>query len=177
MPVDRRAPVWAGQGITRGWGARAAPSAGGLDPLELYVVTPEGTFHYLSQAHVLVLVLDRDLRPPLARAALDQNAVAEAPAVVVVAARYARSKTRYGARAVRYATLEAGHVAQNLLLQAVALGLSAVPIGAFEDGEVRAVLDLPSQLDPLYLVAIGHRAEPKLSELPGRSPRRARRPS
>jgi SagB-type dehydrogenase family enzyme len=148
--------LWAGQGITRGWGARAAPSAGALYPLELYVVTPDGMFHYLPQGHALLLVHDRDLRRPLAHAAFGQSAVEQAPAIVVVTALYTRSRPRYGARAVRYAALEAGHVVQNLLLQAVALGLVAVPLGAFDDDGVRAVLDLSRRLAPLYLVAVGH---------------------
>jgi SagB-type dehydrogenase family enzyme len=150
--------LWAAQGITRDWGARSAPSAGALFPLELYLVTPEGLFLYLPDGHRLARLSGHDLRSPLARAALGQDAVEGAPAVVVITAVYSRSRARYGDRAVRFATLEAGHVAENLLLQAVALGLAALPVGAFDAGELTAVLDLPRGHEPVYLVAIGRPA-------------------
>jgi SagB-type dehydrogenase family enzyme len=150
--------LWAAQGITRDWGARSAPSAGALYPLELYLVTHVGLSLYLPDGHRLALVSSRDLRSPLARAALGQDAVECAPVVVVIAAVYARSRAKYGDRAVRFATLEAGHVAENLLLQAVALGLATVPVGALDADEVAAVLDLPGSREPIYLVAVGHPA-------------------
>ena len=153
--------LWAAQGMTRSWGARSAPSAGALYPLELYLVTPEGLSRYLPDGHRLALVTERDLRAPLSRAALAQSAVEHAPAIVAITAVHARSRIKYGRRAVRYATLEAGHVAQNLLLQAVALGLGAVPIGAFDDEEARTALELPRAFAPLYLVAVGHPATPR----------------
>jgi SagB-type dehydrogenase family enzyme len=96
-----------------------------------------------------------DLRPALAAAALDQTAVAAAAAVIVVAAVYRRSAGKYGARAERYAVLEAGHAAQNILLEAVALGLAAVPVGAFDDAAVKRALALPQEHEPLYLLAVG----------------------
>ena len=64
---------------------------------------------------------------------------------------------KYGrTRSPRYIHLEAGHAAQNTLLQAVSLGLGAVPIGAFEDIRVQEVLGLPADHEPLYLIPIGH---------------------
>jgi SagB-type dehydrogenase family enzyme len=151
--------LWAAQGITRSWGGRTAPSAGALYPLELYVATHDRLYHYLPNGHRAEVISRGDLRGALARAALDQTAVKEAPAVFVVTAVFARTAAKYGARAERYATLEAGHACQNLLLEAVALGLGAVPIGAFVDAEVQAVLGLPSDHEPLYLVPLGHPAE------------------
>ena len=91
-------------------------------------------------------------------AALRQEAVRDAPAVVVLAGVYERTAKKYGARAERYVHMEAGHAAQNLLLQAVSLGLAAVPIGAFDDDEVQRSLNLPKNHRPLYLLPIGHRA-------------------
>jgi SagB-type dehydrogenase family enzyme len=79
--------------------------------------------------------------------------------VFVIAAEYARTEARYGDRAERYVHLEAGHAAQNLLLQAVALGLGAVPIGAFDDAAVQEVLGLPTEWVPLYLIPVGVPAE------------------
>lgn len=78
-----------------------------------------------------------------------------APAVFVIAAEYARTEGRYGDRAERYVHLEAGHAAQNLLLEAVDLGLGAVPIGAFDDDAVQQVLGLRPDWIPLYLIPVG----------------------
>ncbi len=148
--------LWAAQGQTRSWGGRTAPSAGALYPLEVYVVTAEGLRHYLPAGHRAELRSAEDLREPLARAALGQSAVAEAPAVFVVTAVLARTAAKYGSRAERYVTLDAGHAAENLLLQAVALGLGGVSIGAFDDARVREVLGLPRGQQPLYLIPVGH---------------------
>ncbi len=149
--------LWAAQGITDPQGFRTAPSAGALYPLECYVVTPDGAFHYDPSRHRLQPRAAKDLRGALAAAALSQSAVSEAPAVIVITAVYERTARKYGVdRARRYATLEAGHAAQNVLLEGVALGLGAVPIGAFDDGRVAHVLGLESQEAPLYLIPVGH---------------------
>jgi SagB-type dehydrogenase family enzyme len=154
--------LWAAQGLTQPEGrGRTAPSAGGTYPLELYVVTPDALHHYVPEGHLLETVSVGDLRGPLAEAALGQTHVADAPAVVVVTAVYARTEERYGDRAERYVQLEAGHAAQNLLLQAVALDLGAVPVGAFRDDEVVELLGLPADHAPLYLIPVGHPASEK----------------
>ena len=148
--------LWAAQGITQEGGAgRAAPSAGGTYPLEVYLATADGVFRYLPEGHALEVLSDRDVRVPLSQAALDQEWVAEGAAVVVVAGVYARTEEVYGARAERYVQMEAGHAAQNLLLQAVALGLGAVPVGAFDDADVQAALGIPGDHEPLYLIPVG----------------------
>jgi SagB-type dehydrogenase family enzyme len=150
--------LWAAQGVTSEAGARTAPSAGGLYPIELYVVTPAGHYHYDAPSHALDVLGDDDLRAFLGEAALSQEAVADAPAVVVITAVYSRTEAKYGERAERYVHLEAGHAAQNLLLQAVALELAAVPIGAFHDDEVQDLLGIPDDHAPLYLIPVGHPA-------------------
>jgi SagB-type dehydrogenase family enzyme len=149
---------WAAQGITGEEGARTNPSAGGLYPLEIYAVTSDGVLHYLPDGHRAELLRRDDLRGRLAGAALDQEAVRDAPAVFVVCAVFARTEAKYGERTERYVHLEAGHVGQSLLLQAVALGLGGVPIGAFRDEEVQEVLGVPANHEPLYLIPIGHPA-------------------
>jgi SagB-type dehydrogenase family enzyme len=151
--------LWAAQGVTSDSGGRTAPSAGALYPLELFVVTSSGVDHYLPEGHRTEQTAGADLREELAAAALDQEALHSAPAVFVIAAEYARTETRYGDRAERYVHLEAGHAAQNLLLQAVDLGLGAVPIGAFDDAAVQEVLGLPTEWVPLYLIPVGVAAE------------------
>ncbi len=147
--------LWAAQGITGPQGQRTAPSAGALYPLEVYVVLPSGWYHYRPQGHSLEQVGDTDLRGALWQAGLQQDALQEAPAVFVLSGVISRSAAKYGERAERYTLLEAGHAAQNLLLQATALGLGAVPIGAFDDEAVRRALHLPASHTPLYLVPVG----------------------
>jgi SagB-type dehydrogenase family enzyme len=148
--------LWASQGITVAWGGRTAPSAGALYPLEVYVATADSLYHYVPQGHQAIVETSADLRGALWQAGLSQNAIREAPAVFVITAVYARTAKKYGERAERYVKLEAGHAAQNLLLQAVALGLGGVPIGAFYDDQVQSALSLPSDHEPLYLIPIGH---------------------
>jgi len=150
--------LWAAQGVTDGQGRRTAPSAGATYPLELYAVIPEGVYHYLPAGHALSLVRAGDVRGELGAAALGQESVAAAPLVVVITGVVARTAARYGSRAERYTWLEAGHAAQNVLLQAVALDLGAVPVGAFDDARVRDVVRAPADEAPLYLLPVGHRA-------------------
>ena len=148
--------LWSAQGITDARGHRTAPSAGALYPLELYLATGEGLYRYIPRDHALQCVRVGDLRPQLSDAALGQGFIAEAPATIIFTAVFSRTEERYGsARSPRYIHLEAGHAAQNVLLQAVAIGLGAVPVGAFQDNLVSSVLDLPSDHVPLYLVPIG----------------------
>lgn len=152
--------LWAAQGITHSAGLRTAPSAGALYPLEVYVATGEGVFHYEPQGHQLSIHLQDDVRPALYNAALKQEAILESPAIFVFTALYSRTTKKYGEeRGPRYVLLEAGHAAQNLLLQAVALNLGAVPIGAFYDDKVQEALALPADLQPLYLIPVGHPKE------------------
>lgn len=152
--------LWSAQGVSDPAGKRTAPSAGALYPLELYVTTGEGLFHYQPPRHAVLVVGREDLRPALHRAALGQSAVLRAAAVFVIAAVYARTEAKYGReRSPRYVHLEAGHAAQNLLLQATALGLGAVPIGAFYDEQVSQSLSLPDDHAPLYLIPVGHPQE------------------
>ena len=148
--------LWAAQGVTSRDGLRTAPSAGALHPLEAYVLTADGFFHYEPREHRLILRSERDLRDALGDSALGQETVSLAPAVFVLAGVYERTEHKYGSqRAPRYVHLEAGHAAQNLLLEAVALGLGGTPVGAFDDAAVREVLGLPPEEQPLYLVVVG----------------------
>jgi SagB-type dehydrogenase family enzyme len=160
--------LWAGQGVTDADGRRTAPSAGALYPLELYVATADGVSHYLPVDHALEGVVSHDARPRLQAAALGQAPVGDAPLVIVIAAVPARTEAKYGRdRAPRYVHLEAGHVAQNVLLQAVSLGLGAVPIGAFDDAAVAEAVSLPPGSSPLYLLCIGQ-VGPRPSHSAGR---------
>jgi SagB-type dehydrogenase family enzyme len=147
--------LWSAQGITRSWGGRTAPSAGALYPIELYIVLQEGLFRYVSRGHKLVRISDQNLFNPLAGAALGQECLRNAPAVIVITAVYERTERKYGRRGERYVKMEVGHAAENILIQAVSLGLGAVPIGAFYDDQVSRALNLPENHEPLYLIPVG----------------------
>jgi SagB-type dehydrogenase family enzyme len=155
--------LWAAQGVTGRDGQRTAPSAGGLYPLELYLVAgavtglEAGVYRYEPKRHRLLLHMKGDPRGELADAALEQEWVAEAPSVLVIGAVYARSDHRYGRRAPRYVHMEVGHAAQNVYLQAVALDLGTVMVGAFHDRQLARVLRLPEDVEPLGVMPIGKR--------------------
>lgn len=149
--------LWAAQGVTEpSSGRRAAPSAGALFPLELYALTSDGVFWYRPAEHRMLRVREGDRRGALAEAALGQSAVASAAVTLVVTGVVARTRAKYGDRAERFVDLEAGHVAENVLLQATALGLGGVPIGALEEQRVRDVVGVSADETPIYLIAIGH---------------------
>jgi SagB-type dehydrogenase family enzyme len=156
--------LWAAQGVTdRSRGFRTAPSAGALYPLELYIVVgnvhgiPEGVYRYEPDAHELAKVGQRDVRDELSHAALEQSWVREGAAVVVFSAVYERTTSKYGQRGVRYVDMEVGHAAQNVCLQAAALDLGTVVVGAFQDDQVRQIMGMPDAEDPLYLMPVGRR--------------------
>jgi SagB-type dehydrogenase family enzyme len=149
--------LWAAQGITGPAGRRTAPSAGALYPLEVYAVLETGVYHYEPETHRLTLIHDADASADLYTAALEQEALLEAPVILALAAVDGRMEGKYGPeRSPRYIYMEAGHAAQNVQLQAAVLNLGSVLIGAFSDEEVRAALRLPQDYHPLYLIPCGH---------------------
>lgn len=165
--------LWAAQGITVHWGGRTAPSAGATYPLEVYVIVgnvnnlSEGIYKYKPHEHELVRVAEGDKRVELRDAALGQRWVGEGAIVIVFSAVYERTTGRYktpvrdertGAsylRGIRYVHMEAGHAAQNVYLQAVSLNLGTVVVGAFSDGEVKKIIDMPEEERPLYIMPVG----------------------
>lgn len=149
--------LWAAQGITdTSYGFRTAPSAGALYPLHIYVVKKDGVFRYIPDGHKLLQLASGDKRPSIVRASLGQSAIREAPVSLIISANFAITQAKYGPRAFRYVCMEIGHVAENIHLQAVALGLGSVPLGAFWDDVVKSTLELPENQDPLYIIPIGY---------------------
>jgi len=148
--------AWAAQGQDASSKYRTVPSAGATYPLELFLVTEEGLFHFLLAKHALEKLVDRDLRSALAAAAWGQGFIEAAPLTLIFAAQFTRTTTRYGQRGVRYVYMEAGHAAQNVHLQAESLGLGSVAVGAFDDASVSKVLALPDYLEPIYMVTVGY---------------------
>jgi SagB-type dehydrogenase family enzyme len=155
--------LWAAQGVTAADGARAAPSAGALYPLEVYLVAGNvasleaGVYHYRPGDHTIVRLSAGDQRARLAGAAGGQESVRDGSVIVVFAAVIERTKRKYGERATRYVHIEVGHAAQNVCLEATALGLGAVPVGAFDDAAVHKALGLPAGEVVLYLIPVGKR--------------------
>jgi len=156
--------AWAASGVSDRRGLRTAPSAGALYPLDLYLVVGErqggdlaaGVYHYLPDRHALQSLTAGDQRAPLARACLHQAWMAEAPVIFVLTGEYARCTRKYGDRGIIYTHMESGHAAQNLCLQAVALGLGAGIVGAFDNRAVSHTLGLPASHDPLLVLPVGH---------------------
>jgi len=149
--------LWSAQGITDNeFGFRAAPSAGALYPLTIYIMNKDGVFRYIPDGHKLLQISNEDKRPSLVRASLGQSFLRDAPLDIVIAANFRITEAKYGARAYRYILMEIGHVAENIHLQAVGLGLSSVAVGAFWDNVVKANLELPDNHDPLYIIPVGY---------------------
>ncbi len=156
--------LWAAQGVTDNRSnLRSVPSAGATYPLEIYAIIGEdgieqvagGVYHYEVEDHALHLYLPEDLRPEIADAALNQDFISVAPVTLVICAVYDRTLMRYSTRGERYVYMEAGHSSQNIYLQTTALGLTTVAVGAFNDEEVRKILQLDSRVRPLYIMPIG----------------------
>jgi len=173
--------LWAAQGVTQPapkapatwnpkWGEwrgglRAAPSAGALFPLEVYVLATSvdgldrGLYRYIPAEHALVRAGSAEANAKdLAQAALMQQDIAQAPVAVVITGVYERTAVKYGDRAQRYVHIEVGAAAENLMLQADALGFGTVYIGAFNDAAVSKTLGLPADHAPLAIIPIGHPA-------------------
>ena len=149
---------FAAQGVTHGSGLRTAPSAGALYPLEVYVVTPAGPGRYRPAGHEIEQWADPTAFADLVDATTSHDAVRTAPAAFVVTAVVGRSSGKYGREAEHYVAQEVGHATQNLLLEAVALGLGAVVLGAIDRDRIADVLALPAGEDAYCVVPTGHPA-------------------
>ena len=153
--------LWAAQGVTDPAGKRTAPSAGALYPLEIYLIVGEvtgldrGVYRYQPQKQALRRISDADRHTALATAALEQSWIGEAAAAIVMAAVYRRTTGKYGQRGIRYVHMEAGHAAQSVALQALALNFGTVFVGAFDDDEVKRVVGMPGDEQPLCILPIG----------------------
>jgi SagB-type dehydrogenase family enzyme len=163
---DLSALLWAAAGVTArggGYAFRTAPSAGGLYPIEHYVVVnaveglEQGLYHYDVLGRALELVRPGDLRLPVARAALDQRIAALAQAVFVWTAVLERSRWKYGERFLRYVLLDAGHIAENVALAATALGLGTCQIAALYDEEAADLLGVDPDLEPVVYMSTAGR--------------------
>ena len=160
--------LWASQGITAHAGQvelRAAPSAGALYPVETYLAVHDvagvepGLYHYYVPDHALEQLRAGDFRREVARAALDQRMAAAANVVLIWTGVFPRSAWKYRQRAYRYVYLDAGHIAQNVALAAVGLGLATCQIAALYDDEANALLGVDGEDEStIYMTVVGRPA-------------------
>jgi SagB-type dehydrogenase family enzyme len=145
--------AWAGQGITeKTRGLRTAPSARASYPITLYLATHSGLYKYIPENHALQVEGSTDVRQKLAGR---QNSIAKSGCTFVIASKVKNTTAKYGDRADKWALLEAGHIAQNILLEATSMGLGGVPIGGYDPNEVGKICNLPADMEPVYLIAVG----------------------
>lgn len=160
--------LWAANGnlpadAISGATSKVIPSAGGLYPLEVFLVSgnetvtglPAGVFHYKPDSNSLISINPGDNRSVLARSALGQMWMVSAPAVIVIGANFNRTTVKYGNRGLQYVFMESGASTQNIYLQAEALGLKVGSVGAFQDSYVTGALKLPNDINPLMLIPVG----------------------
>jgi len=157
--------LFAAQGVTGKMydkALRTAPSAGALYPFEVYVVVnnvqdvAQGIYHYLVLDHALELVKAGDFSGKISDAGLEQDMLGAAGVTFVLSAIFDRVRCKYGERGYRYAYMEAGHISQNIYLQAVSLGLGSVCAGAFLDEKVNRLVGVDGHEEAvIYLHAVG----------------------
>lgn len=151
--------LWAAQGITSPKGFRTAPSAAATYTLETYLVVgdvdnlTEGVYRYKPAGHKLVKVLDGDYRPRLTRESAGRYFVEGGAIYILFTGVYSRIGA--GDEGKKYVHMEVGHAAQNVYLQAVALGLGTVVNGGISGEGIREILELPVTEEPLYFMPVG----------------------
>lgn len=143
-------------------GLRAAPSAGGTYPIEIYTLVnnitgiPKGIYHYLVSTHELELIKEGNFSHDISSTALREKMIILANVVIILTAVFQRIQRRYGDRAKRYIYMEAGHIAQNACLMATSMDLGACAIGAFYDQDLNRILEIDGiKESALYIIAVG----------------------
>jgi SagB-type dehydrogenase family enzyme len=139
---------------------RSAPSAAAvINPMQLYVMLPDGLYLYEPNNNDLVKYINGDLRPGLSGAAFRQWTVQSAPCIFIVAGFVNKIEAKFRGRGEKLLCLEAGRIAQNIDLQAVTLGLGSVPIGAFDSKTIARICKFAENLEPVYLICTGNTSQ------------------
>lgn len=157
--------LFAAQGVTGeafGLYLRSVPSAGALYPFEIYLVVNDvaglarGIYHYSVLDHGVVLLRTGDYSSEITSAGLDQEMLGKADVIFILAAIFDRTRHTYGERGFRYVYIEAGHISQNIYLQAVSLGLGSVSVGAFLDEKANQLIEVDGETEAvIYLHPVG----------------------
>jgi SagB-type dehydrogenase family enzyme len=156
---------WSAQGITEpNKGFRTAPSPGAIYPFVLYVMLPDGLYTYNPEKHELSLVIDKDVRISVFNSSFNQRVVQKAPCTFILAANIKKVEAKYRNRGEKFTYMEAGHIAENIQLQAVTLGLGAVPIGVMDSKTIAQVCKMPDTLEVIYMVPVGNPTEKPILE-------------
>jgi len=156
---------WAAQGVTEpNKGFRTSPSPGAIYPFVLYIVLPDGLYTYNPEKHDLSLIIDKDLRNSVFNSSFNQRVVQNAPCTFILAANTKKVEAKYRNRGEKFTYMEAGHIAENIHLQAVTLGLGSVPIGLMDAKAIAQVCKMPVNLEVIYMVSVGNPTERPLLE-------------
>jgi SagB-type dehydrogenase family enzyme len=155
--------LYYGDGISAiGSDLRTAPSAGALYPIYIYLIVnnvqnlENGIYLYWIRDHALELLISGDFRTALANAALTQDQVGSAAVIFVLTAYFPQIGEKYGLRGYRYALIECGHIAQNVLLAAETQKLGADVVGLFFDDELNTLLSLNTPNEQgFYIITVG----------------------
>jgi len=163
--------LWASQGVTAQSGShlfRTTPSAGALYPIETYLHAHSvrglhpGLYHFDVEHFALDEITRQDQAEAVAHACLDQGFMAQAPVVFLWTAIFRRTMHKYGDRGLRYILLDAGHICQNMLTAAEAVGCGGCPVAALYDQEVNQLLQIDEQEESiLYAAAVGKEIKPQ----------------
>jgi SagB-type dehydrogenase family enzyme len=153
--------LFASSGLSRGT-RRTTPSAGATFPIETYVIVRNvegldpGIYHYHIQGHALDMIQSGDFSKDILNACQKQAVLRRVSAVIVFSSIFERVCRRYGERGYRYCYMEAGHMSQNVYLQAESLGLGTVGIGGFLDHRITQLLHLDGVSEAVvYMQAVG----------------------
>ena len=141
-----------------GFHRRSAPSGGALYPLEIYVVVQNveslkpGLYHFQVRDSSLELMREGDFGNEIHEAANHQDAVGDSPVTLVITSRFDRITQKYADRGYRYAYIEAGAVCQNVYLQATALKMGTVAVGAFNDDATNKLIEVDGVHEAALLI-------------------------
>ncbi len=156
--------VWAAYGHTHSDGPkkmRTAPSAGATYPIEIYLVLhnvnncTDGIYLHDSRNEQLISIKEGDYLNDICRASLEQDFIPLANVTFLLVYNPGRIVRRYGRESRKYALLECGHIAQNILLTAGTRGLGSVPVGAFYQKRLGTILGLQKNREVLYMICVG----------------------
>ena len=156
--------IWAAYGHTHDDGGikmRTAPSPGATYPIELHFAcediegTANGIYRYDIDKEDIMPTAEGRYFDRIMALSLDQKFISQCNLVVIMVYNPQKIISDYGKDSFKYAAMECGHIAQNLLLMATSLGLGAVPVGAFDRKKLGKLIGIDDSKEALYMVTIG----------------------